>query len=97
MLLNSCFSFRLGIYLFYTVLGSVFTCSVSPRGDLVATGGEDDQAYVWDITSGNVIFTCAGHKVNQPLLLCRALDIKNYNIRHFLTPNGSVLYMGAHS
>ncbi|ROT84898.1 angio-associated migratory cell protein isoform X1 [Penaeus vannamei] len=42
--------------------GSVFTCSVSPRGDLVATGGEDDQAYVWDITNGNVLFTCAGHK-----------------------------------
>lgn len=42
--------------------GSVFTCSISPNGSMAATGGEDDLAYVWKITDGNVIFTCTGHK-----------------------------------
>lgn len=42
--------------------GSVFSCSVSPGGNIAATGGEDDLAYVWDIRTGNVLLTCTGHK-----------------------------------
>nr|XP_045605777.1 angio-associated migratory cell protein-like [Procambarus clarkii] len=42
--------------------GSVFSCSVSCSGNIAATGGEDDLAYVWDINSGNVLLTCTGHK-----------------------------------
>ncbi|KAF4517137.1 hypothetical protein B566_EDAN006436 [Ephemera danica] len=42
--------------------GSVFCCDIDKTGKMVVTGGEDDLAYVWNITNGNVEFTCTGHK-----------------------------------
>ena len=29
---------------------------------LVASGGEDDKAYVWNITNGEVLFECTNHQ-----------------------------------
>lgn len=48
---------------------SVFTCSVSPDGSLAASGGEDDMAYIWNVSSGNIVLSCSGHKVN-PAYYC---------------------------
>lgn len=43
--------------------GSVFCCSVEPKeGKLVVSGGEDDKAYVWSITDGEVLFECGNHQ-----------------------------------
>lgn len=41
--------------------GSVFVCCAS-IGSILATGGEDDLAYVWDANNGALQFTCNGHK-----------------------------------
>ncbi|XP_068208590.1 angio-associated migratory cell protein [Palaemon carinicauda] len=41
--------------------GSVFTCSMASDG-AVATGGEDDLAYVWNAFDGSLRHTCTGHK-----------------------------------
>ncbi|XP_011310639.1 angio-associated migratory cell protein [Fopius arisanus] len=41
---------------------SVFCGSLTRDGKLAATGGEDDMAYVWDTSSGEVIHECIGHK-----------------------------------
>lgn len=41
--------------------GSVFAVAVSPS-NLAVTGGEDDLAHVWELNTGNKIFTCTGHK-----------------------------------
>jgi len=41
--------------------GSVFAIAVSPS-NLAVTGGEDDLAHIWEIDTGNKIFTCTGHK-----------------------------------
>lgn len=30
-------------------------------GKIAATGGEDDTAYIWNTTSGEVIHKCSGH------------------------------------
>lgn len=40
----------------------IFCCSVHPTEDLAVTGGEDDQVYVWNISSGEVVFHCNTHK-----------------------------------
>ncbi|XP_064077565.1 angio-associated migratory cell protein-like, partial [Macrobrachium nipponense] len=41
--------------------GSVFACSFSSNG-LVATGGEDDVAHIWNAKDGSLLYTCTGHK-----------------------------------
>lgn len=42
--------------------GPIFCCNLHPTEDLVVTGGEDDQAYVLNITTGDVVFHCNTHK-----------------------------------
>ncbi|XP_067116599.1 angio-associated migratory cell protein isoform X2 [Osmerus mordax] len=43
--------------------GSVFCVSLDPvTNSLAVTGGEDDQAYVWRLSDGEVLFQCTGHK-----------------------------------
>lgn len=41
---------------------SVFTSSLSQDNKLAVTGGEDDMAYVWDTSSGEIVMECTGHK-----------------------------------
>lgn len=42
---------------------AVFSVSIDPQTcDLVVTGGQDDKAYVWRLTTGEVLFECTGHK-----------------------------------
>lgn len=40
---------------------SVFAVSAHPTEPLVASGGEDDLGYIWDITDGEVIVKLTGH------------------------------------
>jgi len=41
--------------------GSVFSCALHPTNrHLAVTGGEDDTAYVWDTTNGQVLLECTG-------------------------------------
>lgn len=43
--------------------GSVFCVSLDPATNCMAvTGGEDDKAYVWRLTDGEVLLECTGHK-----------------------------------
>lgn len=35
---------------------------MSKNGKLAATGGEEDKAYIWDTTNGDIILDCTGHK-----------------------------------
>ncbi|KAF7663092.1 hypothetical protein LDENG_00218480 [Lucifuga dentata] len=43
--------------------GSVFCVSLDPAtNSLAVTGGEDDKAYVWRVSDGEVLFECSGHK-----------------------------------
>ncbi|XP_068612552.1 angio-associated migratory cell protein [Brachionichthys hirsutus] len=43
--------------------GSVFCVSLDPVSNSMAvTGGEDDKAYVWRVSDGEVLFECTGHK-----------------------------------
>ncbi|KAJ8253076.1 hypothetical protein GJAV_G00208840 [Gymnothorax javanicus] len=43
--------------------GSVFCVSLDPvTNSLAVTGGQDDKAYVWRISDGEVLFECTGHK-----------------------------------
>lgn len=41
---------------------SVFTVTFNSTNTLVASGGQDDMAYIWDIASGDVVLECTGHK-----------------------------------
>ncbi|XP_060570298.1 angio-associated migratory cell protein-like [Ruditapes philippinarum] len=42
---------------------AVFCVSIDPKScDLVVTGGQDDKAYVWKLSTGEVLFECIGHK-----------------------------------
>ncbi|KAL4225059.1 hypothetical protein ACF0H5_015753 [Mactra antiquata] len=42
---------------------AVFCVSIDPKScDLVVTGGQDDKAYVWKLSTGEIIFECTGHK-----------------------------------
>ncbi|KAL3855153.1 hypothetical protein ACJMK2_014377 [Sinanodonta woodiana] len=42
---------------------SVFCVSIDPKScDLALTGGQDDRAFVWKISTGEIIFECTGHK-----------------------------------
>lgn len=41
--------------------GSVFCVSLDPATNCMAvTGGEDDKAYVWRLTDGEVLLECKG-------------------------------------
>ncbi|XP_019959489.1 angio-associated migratory cell protein [Paralichthys olivaceus] len=43
--------------------GSVFCVSLDPAtNSLAVTGGEDDKAYVWRVSNGEVLFECKGHE-----------------------------------
>lgn len=35
---------------------------MTKNGKLAATGGEEDKAYMWDTSSGEIILDCVGHK-----------------------------------
>ncbi|XP_034464800.1 angio-associated migratory cell protein [Hippoglossus hippoglossus] len=42
--------------------GSVFCVSLDPAtNSLAVTGGEDDKAFVWRLSDGEVLFECTGH------------------------------------
>jgi ribosome assembly protein SQT1 len=41
--------------------GSVFSVSAHPTQPLVASGGEDDLGFIWDITDGEIIVKLTGH------------------------------------
>lgn len=41
--------------------GSVFCGSLHPTEDIAVTGGEDDKAYVWEISGGEIIHEVTGH------------------------------------
>lgn len=41
---------------------SVFSADVTKDGLLAVTGGENDMAYVWSVTTAEVLFECTGHK-----------------------------------
>lgn len=41
---------------------SVFNADVTKDGLIAVTGAEDDMAYVWSTSTGEVIFECTGHK-----------------------------------
>uniref|UniRef100_A0AAA9SLP6 Angio-associated migratory cell protein n=4 Tax=Bos TaxID=9903 RepID=A0AAA9SLP6_BOVIN len=42
---------------------SVFCVSLDPKTNTLAvTGGEDDKAFVWRLSDGELLFECAGHK-----------------------------------
>ncbi|XP_022913533.2 angio-associated migratory cell protein [Onthophagus taurus] len=41
---------------------SVFCGDLSPDGEIVATGGGDDIAYIWRSSNGEVLLECTGHK-----------------------------------
>ena len=41
--------------------GSVFSVSSHPTQPLVASGGEDDLGFIWDITDGEIIVKLTGH------------------------------------
>lgn len=41
--------------------GSVFCGAMNKTGTLAATGGEDDKAFVWETSTGQVILECNGH------------------------------------
>ncbi|XP_024150309.1 angio-associated migratory cell protein [Oryzias melastigma] len=43
--------------------GSVFCVSLDPAtNSLAVTGGEDDKAFVWRVSDGEVLLECTGHK-----------------------------------
>lgn len=41
--------------------GSVFAVSAHPTAPLIASGGEDDLGYIWDLTSGEELVKLTGH------------------------------------
>lgn len=46
--------------------GSVFCVSLDPATNcMVVTGGEDDKAYVWRLTDGEVLLECTGRKCRK--------------------------------
>lgn len=45
----------------YHNAGSVFSVSVDETGSLACSGGEDDQALVWRVADGSVVFQCHGN------------------------------------
>lgn len=56
--LNPLFFF---LFFFFVCPGSVFCVSLDPASNTLAvTGGEDDKAYVWRVSDGEVLFECTG-------------------------------------
>lgn len=49
-------------FVFSKHVGSVFCCDIHPDGKLAVTGGEDDRAYVWSVSDGQLFMDCVGHK-----------------------------------
>lgn len=48
--------------------GSVFCVSLDPATNSMAvTGGEDDKAFVWRVSDGEVLLECTGEEKNQQL------------------------------
>lgn len=48
-------------FFFFVCPGSVFCVSLDPASNTLAvTGGEDDKAYVWRVSDGEVLFECTG-------------------------------------
>ncbi|XP_066159334.1 angio-associated migratory cell protein [Euwallacea fornicatus] len=41
---------------------SVFCSALNHTGTWAITGSEDDTAYIWDVSNGEVLFECTGHK-----------------------------------
>lgn len=41
---------------------AVFSCDINVTNTYVVSGGEDDRAFVWNLTNGEVLFECTGHK-----------------------------------
>ncbi|CAL7940554.1 unnamed protein product [Xylocopa violacea] len=42
--------------------GSIFCGALTKNGKLAATGGEEDKAYIWDTSSGEITLDCTGHR-----------------------------------
>lgn len=43
---------------------SVFCVSLDPKTNTLAvTGGEDDKAFVWRLSDGELLFECAGERL----------------------------------
>ena len=39
----------------------MFSVSLDPKScDLAVTGGQDDKAFVWRVSTGEIIFECTG-------------------------------------
>ena len=40
----------------------MFCCSLNPKDNsLIVSGGEDDKAFVWNISDGKILFECSNH------------------------------------
>lgn len=50
------------IFTFQQHSGPVFSSALHPQNDLCATGGEDDRVYVWNRSTGQVIYEITDHK-----------------------------------
>lgn len=45
---------------------SVFCVSLDPKTNTLAvTGGEDDKAFVWRLSDGELLFECAGESLGR--------------------------------
>ncbi|XP_054717279.1 uncharacterized protein LOC129226673 [Uloborus diversus] len=42
--------------------GSVFCCNLSKDASMAVSGGQDDRAFVWNTTNGEIKFECTDHK-----------------------------------
>ncbi|XP_029157379.1 angio-associated migratory cell protein [Nylanderia fulva] len=52
------------VYVFcgHSFANSVFCCSLNKNSELAATGSEEDNAYLWNTITGEIILKCTGHK-----------------------------------
>lgn len=46
---------------YFLLSASVFCGCLSRNGELAVTGSEEDLAYLWDTTTGNIILKCTNH------------------------------------
>lgn len=47
-------------------VASVFCVSLDPKTNTLAvTGGEDDKAFVWRLSDGELLFECAGERLGR--------------------------------
>ena len=56
-------------------IGSVFSVSFSPSGDLACSGGEDDLGVVWKLSTGETVFQSDGKARGRCLVLLAAIII----------------------